>query len=193
MKKTSILFCIALLISLSSCSTNSTIETNINNNEFNKEVINKFWNNLRSLEGETFYGQIVSPESASDSLFKNRDLVMYVAQCSDSIIKIPFYVGDDSSRTWVFTLLSNGIELKHDHRHKDGTPDSVTMYGGTTTNSGSENVQVFPADIFTANMLPWAYSNVWWIELKLDEYFSYNLRRVDTERVFSVKFSLKRE
>jgi hypothetical protein len=26
--------------------------------------------------------------------------------------------------------MEEGLQLKHDHRHEDGTPDEVTMYGG---------------------------------------------------------------
>ena len=46
---------------------------------------------------------------------------------------------------------------------------------------GSAEVDVIPA----------AASNVWWIDLMPGESFSYNLRRVGTDRYFSIKFDLK--
>jgi hypothetical protein len=36
-------------------------------------------------------------------------------------------------------------------------------------------------------------ANVWWIDLKPNESFSYNLRRMGTDRFFSIKFDLKKE
>lgn len=53
--------------------------------------------------------------------------------------------------------------------------------------------QMFSADQQTVDILPAAASNVWWIELVPGEYFSYNLRRIGTERFFSIKFNLTNE
>jgi hypothetical protein len=39
-------------------------------------------------------------------------------------------------------------------------------------------------------MLPLAATNVWWVEIN-DDFFSYNLRRIGSDRLFSVKFDLK--
>jgi hypothetical protein len=52
---------------------------------------------------------------------------------------------------------------------------------------------MFPADQETAEVLPAAAANVWWIELVPGEYFTYNLRRMGTERFFSIKFDLTKE
>ena len=101
------------------------------------------------------------------------------------------FVGEDRSRTWVLTVRDNRILLKHDHRHQDGAADKVTMYGGWTTNVGMPTRQVFPADQETFKVIPAAAPNVWWIELIPGEHFSYNLRRMGSERFFSIKFDLK--
>jgi len=37
-------------------------------------------------------------------------------------------------------------QLKHEHRHQDGSEDKVSQYGGVTKNSGSPKLQFFPAD-----------------------------------------------
>ena len=75
------------------------------------------------------------------------------------------------------------------NRTEDGSEDKVTQYGGTTTNSGSSTHQVFPADQETTDLIPYAAANVWWITLD-DTSFTYNLRRIGSDRLFTVKFDL---
>lgn len=151
-----------------------------------------FWTELQKLLGKAYEGTVVSAP-ANDTAFSGKRLLMHVLSVDDSIINIPFFVGTDSSRTWVFTKDECGILLKHDHRHADGTPDDLTMYGGKTQNFGSALRQIFPADQETADMLPGAITNVWWIDFVPGEYFVYNLRRVNTDRLFSVRFDLTKE
>lgn len=148
-----------------------------------------FWQELQKLCGYAYQGEIVAG-GENDTVFGNKDLIMHVRACSEDKIRIPFFVGSDSSRTWVLTRSDAGLLLKHDHRHDDGTPDEVTMYGGMTSNFGASYRQYFPADQETANMLPAAIGNIWWIDVVPGEYFSYNLRRVNTPRLFSVRFDL---
>lgn len=150
-----------------------------------------FWTELQKLCGKAFAGTVVAAP-ADDTTFKDKELVMHVRACEKDRIRIPFFVGADKSRTWVLTRQKNGaILLKHDHRHEDGKPDAVTMYGGLTTSRGSATRQMFPADQQTVDILPAAATNVWWIDLAAGDYFSYNLRRMGTDRYFSIKFDLK--
>jgi len=151
-----------------------------------------FWTELQKLCGKAYAGTLVSaPENDAD--FKGKELVMHVRACGKNQVRIPFFVGADKSRTWVLTRKKDSILLKHDHRHADGTPDKITMYGGWTTNGGMATRQMFPADRETVEILPAAAGNVWWIELVPGESFTYNLRRMGTERFFSVKFDLRQE
>lgn len=152
-----------------------------------KSESEQFWDSLKNLCGKSFEGTLELP--VDDEQFGGKKLLMHVRYCSDNIIKIPFFVGEDRSRTWVLTYDNYRITLKHDHRHKDGTEDDITQYGGKTTNSGQETIQVFPADQETKNLIPIASTNVWWITLN-DTEFSYNLRRLGTPRVFRVVFDL---
>lgn len=154
---------------------------------------NVFWSNLQKLCGKAFAGTVAAAP-ADDTTFKGKELIMHVRSCEKNRIRIPFFVGEDKSRTWVLTKMKNGrILLKHDHRHEDGKPDKVTMYGGLTTNSGSATRQMFPADDETVKVIAAAATNVWWVDLVDGDYFSYNLRRMGTERYFSIKFDLKKE
>lgn len=150
-----------------------------------------FWQAMTQLCGNAYEGT-VQAAPATDTVFKNKKLLMHVRGCNDKTIRIPFVVGDNLSRTWVFTKETDGLLLKHDHRHKDGTADSITFYGGKTSNSGTTTVQFFPADQQTTNMLPAAAGNVWWVELVPGKYFTYNLRRLGTDRLFSIRFDLSK-
>ncbi|MEQ1643162.1 MAG: hypothetical protein ABL959_06935 [Pyrinomonadaceae bacterium] len=156
-----------------------------------------FWSELQKLCGKSFAGSIAVDTSNSPD-FAGKAMVMNVRSCEKDRIRIPFHVGEDRSRTWVLTRKNGRIELKHDHRHKDGKPDAVTMYGGTSSNSGMATRQFFPADEETVRVVapptgnaPSAAANVWWIDLVPGEHFVYNLRRLGSDRLFSVKFDLK--
>jgi hypothetical protein len=151
-----------------------------------------FWTELEKLCGKAFEGTVANAP-ADDTTFKGKELVMHVRSCEKDRIRIPFFVGADKSRTWFLTRRNDRILLKHDHRHEDGTPDKTTMYGGWTTSGGAANRQMFPADQETADLIPAAAANVWWIDLTPNEFFSYNLRRMGTDRFFSIKFDLKKE
>lgn len=149
----------------------------------NENPAKQFWNTLQSHCGKAYQGILELPEE--DEAFGGKKLVMHVRSCSDTEIKIPFFVGDDKSRTWILTYENDRIALKHDHRHEDGTEDDVNFYGGITTNSGKAGVQIFSADAYTQELIPGAATNVWWITID-DTTFTYNLRRLDTTRVFRV-------
>jgi hypothetical protein len=151
-----------------------------------------FWNALTTHCGKSYEGEIVAGGKEGDG-FTGEKLVMHVRSCEENTIRIPFFVGDDKSRTWVFTMNKEHlIQLKHDHRHKDGSEDKITQYGGTSANVGMENLQVFPADKQTADLIPAAATNVWWVTID-ETSFTYNLRRIGSERYFSVKFDVTKE
>lgn len=150
----------------------------------------EFWNALKALCGKSFEGELVSAPANDD--FAGKRLVMHVLSCDDEQILIPFNVGDNRSRTWIFTYKNDRITLKHDHRMEDGSDDELTMYGGTSTNSGLPGIAVFPADEETLERIEPAATNVWWVTVDENAY-TYNLRRLGTERVFTVSFDLTNE
>jgi hypothetical protein len=148
----------------------------------------QFWETLKGHCGKAYQGEVT--QGLTDD-FKNGPLVMHVKSCKDGVIKIPFFVGEDKSRTWILRLNGSTLSLKHDHRHQDGSEDKITQYGGTASNTGLANMQIFPADQETINLLPQAAGNVWWITIDKD-FFTYNLRRVGSDRLFTVKFDLSK-
>lgn len=148
--------------------------------------------------GNAYVGRVlVDTPATPDSPFAGKPLVMHVRDCGDDEVRIPFHVGEDHSRTWVFRRVPAGLQLKHDHRHQDGSPDAVTMYGGDSsggrlTNKGLIRIE-FPVDAesiasFKANGLPASVANTWAVELSQDR-FVYELSRPNG-RLFRVEFDL---
>ncbi len=148
----------------------------------------QFWDTLQSHCNNAYEGTLIFPKE--DKTFGDKKLIMHLRSCNDTIIKIPFYVGEDKSRTWILTYQNDRISLQHDHRHEDGAEDDINFYGGTSTNKGKANIQFFPADVHTQTMIPKAATNIWWITID-DTTFTYNLRRLGTDRLFKVVMDLK--
>ncbi|NNF67615.1 MAG: hypothetical protein HKM98_08910 [Gammaproteobacteria bacterium] len=141
--------------------------------------------------GKAYAGIITVDNQPSDS-FANKKLIMHVRRCSETQLQIPFFVGDDASRTWLITKTGSGLSLKHDHRHEDGSEDALTQYGGHTLDAGWAQVQSFPADqyskeLFVENAIPQSVGNTWQIYI-YPERFSYRLIRQGRE--FRVDFDL---
>jgi hypothetical protein len=152
-----------------------------------------FFARLTALCGKAFAGRLVTTDPA-DKDMAGQAMVMHVRVCTPTEIRIPFHVGENRSRTWVVTRTATGLRLKHDHRHEDGSPDKVTMYGGDTAMAGGPTRQEFPVDaesiaLFKANALERSVTNVWALEAD-DAIFAYELRRAN--RHFRVEFDLKK-
>jgi len=124
----------------------------------------KFWEQLKAHCGNAYEGEIIEGGKAGDG-FTGEKLVMHVRSCDTNDIRIPFFVGDNKSRTWVLHI------------------------GGTSANQGLANLQMFPADAHTAKILPAASTNIWWFTID-ETSLTYNLRRLGTDRLFTVRFDL---
>lgn len=146
-----------------------------------------FLTNIRAHCGKAYEGRMVNP-MPGDSVMARARLVMHVRECGDTV-RVPFHVGEDRSRTWVLTRTAAGVRLKHDHRHADGKPDSVTQYGGDSRATGTAAQMEFAADAYTANLIPAARTNVWTVEISATQ-FAYRLRREGTDRRVNVVFDL---
>ena len=142
---------------------------------------------LRAHCGKAFAGRIINPQPA-DSAMRGQALVMHVRGCGDTV-RVPFHVGTDRSRTWVFTATATGARLKHDHRHEDGSEDRVTQYGGDALPGGTARRMACAADGFTAALLPASATNVWTVEITPTQ-FVYQLTRTGSDRRFRVEFDL---
>jgi hypothetical protein len=151
-----------------------------------------FFNDLKALEGKTFYGKaIYMPDTTNVNDFWGKKLQFTVNKTNNTVLRMPFQVGENKSRTWVLTKSKNGVQLKHDHRHDDGSPDSITNYGGDSDRKISTALaQYFPADAFTAKLIPAASTNRWIMEFSPDKKkFYYILERNNILR-FKAEFNL---
>ncbi|WP_242914210.1 hypothetical protein [Brevundimonas pishanensis] len=153
----------------------------------------QFFANLATLCGQRFEGKVINP-GPTDGDFAGKRLLMHVRDCEANEIRIPFWVGDDHSRTWFITRTENGMRLKHDHRDPDGTTHTLHWYGGETTQDGSPKRQEFPVDqesidLFTANNSSASNTNIWAVEVHPTQTYVYELRR-PTGRHFRVEFDL---
>ncbi|MEO7013911.1 MAG: hypothetical protein ABI127_06325 [Dokdonella sp.] len=151
----------------------------------------QFFDAIASRCGEAFEGKLVSTDAA-DADMANQSMVMHLSTCSANEIRIPFHVGENRSRTWVLTRTGQGLRLKHDHRHADGSGDAITQYGGDTVSEGSATRQEFPVDaesitLFSANNMQVSTTNIWAVEMDASK-FAYELRREG--RWFRVEFDL---
>jgi hypothetical protein len=150
-----------------------------------------FFSAISKLCGKAFSGTVTVDNANSDS-FADKEIIMHVRRCDETQLQIPFHVGEDASRTWLITKTGSGLSLKHDHRHSDGTEDTLTLYGGHTVDAGWAQVQSFPADqyskeLFVENAIPQSVGNTWQMYI-YPERFTYRLIRQGRE--FRVDFDL---
>lgn len=206
---------IATLLFLAACSPDAP------QTEAQESPQDTFFAALSTHCGKAYAGQLVSEDEA-DADFAGAAMVMHVSQCSPDRIAVPFHVeidGEwDRSRTWLITRLAVphksgqgetpiGLRLKHDHRHKDGESDELTMYGGDTAEEGTATMQSFPVDQFSVDMFKAqgydaSVTNVWSVEVdpagSEDAKFVYQLKRTleggaPEPRLFRVEFDLSKE
>ena len=151
-----------------------------------------FFDNIAAHCGKAYEGKVSVDNAAGPSSFAGKTLVMHVRRCNERELQVPFHVGDDASRTWIITKTGSGLSLKHDHRHKDGSDDKSTMYGGHTLDAGFANAQSFPADqyskeLFVSQGIPQSMGNTWQMYI-YPKQFTYRLVREGRE--FRVDFDL---
>ncbi|MED5511287.1 MAG: hypothetical protein VYB81_00850 [Pseudomonadota bacterium] len=151
-----------------------------------------FFDNIAAHCGKAYEGKVSVDNAAGPSSFAGKKLVMHVRRCNERELQVPFHVGDDASRTWIITKTGSGLSLKHDHRHKDGSDDKSTMYGGHTLDAGFANAQSFPADqyskeLFVSQGIPQSMCNTWQMYI-YPKQFTYRLVREGRE--FRVDFDL---
>jgi hypothetical protein len=166
----------ALLLSLAACSPAAAPET-----EPPDAVIvvpaaeqDAFWAALTAHCGKAYGGQIsdVTPHYQGNV---GRAAVIHFFDCSADRIHIPLHLDDDRSRNWILTRVNGTIRLKHDHRHADGTEDSVSQYGGDAPIPGLPTRQIFPADAHTASILPLRADNFWFFDFIRPDALQYGV------------------
>jgi hypothetical protein len=169
--------------------------------------------------GQTFTGRVVV-DNAKDPRFDGQELRLHIADCSSlssylqltpspssmqklsttTLLRMPFHVGTDQSRTWLFSLTEQGLHFQHQHLHPDGQPDAVSLYGGYLTHveaTSSHQVRYdFPADefsksMFTKHNMTVSNANTWQIVLQYDaqqQLSAMQYQLIRPGRQFTVRF-----
>ena len=153
----------------------------------------KFFDSFEPYCGKAFAGELVS-EDEVDASFVDAAIVMHIRDCSADEIRIPLHVGENRSRTWILSKTDTGLRLKHDHRHEDGAPDAITMYGGDSRADSRDPSFEFPTDTFSKTVfdkegIPDSKQNTWVVELDPEtNLFAYQMSRPN--RFFRLEFDL---
>ncbi|WP_323762953.1 hypothetical protein [Maricaulis sp.] len=146
---------------------------------------------LSQLCGQAFEGRVIT-DDPRDADWADQTLTLHVRECSATQIRMPMHVGDDRSRTFVLSRVSGGLQLKHDHRHEDGSEDVLSQYGGSTAEPPADGRAEFPADPFSRMLfdregIAVSMDNIWSMTLT-ETSFTYGLDRPD--RHFAAQFDL---
>lgn len=143
-----------------------------------------FFSGLRALCGQSFAGRVLVdvPAQSPPSPFPGQALVLHVRDCEPDVVRIPFHVGADRSRTLVVTRTATGLRLKHDHRHPDGSEETLTQYGGHTAEAGTATRQEFPVDaesraLFMREKREVSTTNTWFLEVEPGRELLFGLSR----------------
>ena len=142
----------------------------------------QFMATLQSMCGARFEGALAyAIDPKNDYVGKKMSTEII---CTGADVRLPVLVGEDRSRTWIFTRTRTGLDLRHEHRHPDGTPDAVTMYGGLANDAGSALSQSFLADTITFGLFPGSETNVWTTSFSADgSVLTYHLDRHAKPRI----------
>ncbi len=134
-----------------------------------------FWQKLEGLCGKAYSGQVDDVTEYYRDALVGREVVAHGVSCEDERIHVALHVDGDRSRNWILTLVDGTIRLKHDHRHRDGTEEDISQYGGDAPVPGLPERQIFPADAHTADILPQRADNFWFMHFVDEHTFHYGV------------------
>ncbi|MFP4691508.1 MAG: hypothetical protein ACLFMU_06315, partial [Bacteroidales bacterium] len=117
MKNLSLSLIVAIFFLASSCgprqeTTEETPEPLME--ELISETHQAFFSNLARLCGKSFAGEQVF-RSHHASGWGDTEMTMHVEVCESDRILIPFHIGEDQSRTWMFLIEDGRLRFRHDH------------------------------------------------------------------------------
>jgi hypothetical protein len=105
-----------------------------------------FWEKLAALCESAAAGRLLAAPQGDTQIDPDAPLVVHFRECGPEELRFPLHVAENRSRTWVFIRHADALELRHDHRHSDGTEEDNTWYGATTLAEGTANRQEFVTD-----------------------------------------------
>jgi hypothetical protein len=105
-----------------------------------------FWTNLQGLCESSHEGVLLRAPEGDTQVPPDARLVVHFWECGEDLLRFPFHVGDNHSRTWWFIRHEGRIELRHDHRNRDGTEEATSWYGAFTREAGTATRQEFTSE-----------------------------------------------
>jgi hypothetical protein len=141
-----------------------------------------FWENLQALCPGAAEGELL--QAPDDQIDPEARLVVHFWECGEDELRFPLHVDENRSRTWVFIRHPGSLELRHDHRHEDGTEEENTWYGASTVAEGTPGRQEFVFDS-DGVMLGWR------VEIDPERRYTYGTIR-DGEWRHHLEFDLSR-
>ncbi len=149
-----------------------------------------FMTNYQDYCGNAYEGNATITEIGGGEAFAEARLVMVLESCEDDMVRIPFFVDDDRSRTWILQMKDGNLHLSHDHRYEDGTEHEANFYGGFADDRGTTLLQYFPADERTIEERAGRSINTWSKEFGLAELNYYYRLYLNDELRFEAVFDL---
>ncbi len=152
----------------------------------------RFFHRLAGHCGKAYAGGLTLEPEGDEMLTGTELLIAHFRECDERQVRIPFHIeleeelDWDRSRTWIFTRHEDRLELRHDHRKRDGSEDEVTMYGGFSVGEGTAVRQEFQSVVRTEES---GYFRGWRIEIVPGERYTYGTIR-DTSWSWRVDFDL---
>lgn len=151
-----------------------------------------FFDQLAEECGYAYPGSLTLEPEGDEMLTGDELLIVHFRECDENELMLPFHIEQadendwDRSRTWIYTRHSDGLELRHDHRLRDGSDDDVTMYGGYSVGDGTAMRQEFMSEERTEEM---GHFRGWRIEYVPGERYTYGTIARD-EWTWRVDFDL---
>ena len=189
-----LIFFAAIILFVASCGLRTSNEPTAGKTPCSNlsEAESAFLDHLASLCGKSFAGKENYIQPGRES-WAHKKFVMHVRLCEPGKVHIPFHLDNDHSRTWMFMADENGLRFRHDHRHEDGTPEDLNLYGGYADGKGTAFEQYFPADEYTNAMLDDDHMRQWNVVLAEDlSTLTYQLLYKGV-LVFEAEFDLRSE
>jgi hypothetical protein len=170
-----------------------------NNHELNAEIVLpakiSYWNTFQAHCGKAYEGSLTKAPEGDTMIVKKDKLIAHFRMCGPEEMKIAFHIFKQStqtwnrSRTWVLMKKGDQLELRHDHRHEDGTKDEFTWYGGSTEDDGDVVKQEY---IYRDKTFDDDIMRGWRLEIERDNRYTYGTIR-NGEWNWRIDFDLSKE
>jgi hypothetical protein len=152
-----------------------------------------FWHRLGEHCGNAYRGEVADATPYYHSALEPAEIVAHFLDCSPDRIHVALHMDEDRSRNWILTREGGTIRLKHDHRHEDGTEEEISQYGGDAPVPGLPHRQIFPADDYTAQLLPDRSDNFWFLDFVDSRTLTYGVHWPRLGHSIRIEFDLATE